>query len=60
MIFDPTDFDGPAAPPRNWLGRLLGNRGRRRTTPASDLPPHLLDDIGISRALVDVTLRHRR
>jgi hypothetical protein len=60
MIFDPTDFDAPAEPSTNWLRRLFGGRRRARLTPVSELPPRLLEDIGVSRARTDITPRHRR
>ena len=44
---------------RGWLAGLLRSR-TPRVTNVSELPPHLLYDIGVSQDLVDVMLRHRR
>jgi hypothetical protein len=53
----------PSIPPSrgrfHWLRGILRSRGGRPTR-VEDLPPHLLDDIGLNRHFVDVTLRHRR
>lgn len=44
-----------------WFSNLLGGRSTGgRTTRVSDLPPHLLRDIGLGQDRVDVMLRHRR
>lgn len=62
MTFDPTSppLRSRGLRPR-WLTGLFGPRStRERLTHVSELPPRILDDIGISRDLVDVMQRHRR
>jgi hypothetical protein len=63
MIFDPTDFDGPAVPATNWIHLMLQRaaaRRRARPTSLSHLPPRLLEDIGVYRDHPDGALRSRR
>jgi hypothetical protein len=62
MTFDPTSPPARGRSSRlGWFSGLLGGRSTGgRTTRVSDLPPHLLNDIGLRQDLVDVTLRHRR
>lgn len=47
--------------PLGWFSDLLGGRSTGgRTTRVTDLPPRLLNDIGLSQDFVDAMLRHRR
>ena len=44
---------------RNWLAGLLPARAARLTS-VTDLPPRLLNDIGMNSDALDITFRHRR
>jgi hypothetical protein len=58
MTFDPTTQTPRSRGLRpRWL---IGLFSTERPTRVSDLPTRVLDDIGISRDLVDAMLRHRR
>lgn len=55
----------PTTPPaktsrRHWLTGIFRRRSTAHLTSVSDLPPHLLYDIGVNTDFVDAMLRHRR
>lgn len=43
-----------------WFSGLLPRTSRGRITPVSDLPPRVLNDIGLDQHVFDALLRHRR
>jgi hypothetical protein len=43
-----------------WLAGMLPRSSGGRLTPVSDLPPRVLNDIGLHQDIVDALLRHRR
>lgn len=60
MTFDPSS-PNTRGKVTGWFSSLMGGRSSGgRMTRVSDLPPRVLDDIGINRDFVDVMLRHRR
>jgi hypothetical protein len=60
MTFDPTNPSSRRPSGLGWLDGLLPRSSGGRLTHVSDLPPRVLDDIGLHRDLVDAFLRHRR
>jgi hypothetical protein len=61
---DEMTYDSSNSPTRRrmsgWFSSLLPRSGGSRVTHASDLPPRVLNDIGLHQDVVDAILRHRR
>ena len=58
-------YDSSSSPRRRtsnfgWFSSLLPRSSGSRVSRASDLPPRLLNDIGLQQDVVDAILRHRR
>jgi hypothetical protein len=60
MTFDPSNPPSRQRSGLGWLSGLLPRSSGGRLTRVSDLPPRVLDDIGLNQDLVDAFLRHRR
>ena len=61
MTVDPTNPASRRRPSAlGWLSGLLPRSSGGRVTHVSDLPPRVLNDIGLHQDLVDAFLRHRR
>ena len=45
---------------RRWFADLIPSRATTRLTNVTDLPPHLLNDIGLNEGHVDMMQRQRR
>ena len=61
MTYDSSDMPARRhASHFGWFSSLLPRSGGSRVTRVSDLPPRVLNDIGLHQDVVDAILRHRR
>ena len=57
MTYDPSSASRRHG---GWFSRLLPRTRVGRATHVNDLPPRVLNDIGLHQDVVDALLRHRR
>jgi len=60
MTYDSSDTPRRRTSGFGWFSSLLPRASGGRVTRASDLPPRMLNDIGLHQDVIDALLRHRR
>ena len=61
MSYDSSDLPTRRRASRfGWFSGLLPGPSHGRITRADELPPRIIDDLGLHQHVVDALLRHRR